>query len=170
MSGPLFGRQAAVLIDELDTTGLRIKFKIEKSLVGYPNLGLITVYNLSESSREKLTEEGLKIELYAGYTDVALLFSGNIINALHVKEGVDWLSNIYAGDAIKDINDATINKTLAAGSTPAQIFNTLVGEMQGVTKGLTEGLSNCLTGKQSLLRGLQLTGNVKDLIQKLADD
>ena len=65
---------------------------------------------------------------------------------------------------------ATINKTLAAGATTEQIFNELVGSMEGVTKGITQGLSTCLSGKQSLLRGLQLTGNVKDWLKRIADD
>jgi hypothetical protein len=42
--------------------------------------------------------------------------------------------------------------------------------MQGITKGATEGLKNCLSGKRSLLRELQLSGNVKDWLDKLSKD
>lgn len=166
----LFGRQAKVLIKNLNITDLRIKFNVEKSLVGYPNKANIGIYNLKSDSRKVIEEEGLKVELYAGYENPPLLFSGNIINVLHQKQGVDWISNLYCGDAIKDINNATINKTLSAGATTENIFNELVGSMDGVTKGITQGLSKCLNGKQSLLRGLQLTGNVKDWLKKIADE
>lgn len=164
-----FKRQVAVELGSFLIQDLRIKFNIEKSLVGYPNLANIQIFNLKESSRNKIEEEGLKISLFAGYENLVLLFSGNIINVIHKKEGVDWISTIYAGDSVSDINNATINKTVAAGSTQEQIFNELIGSMPGVTKGITEGLTNCLSGKRSLLRSLQLTGNVKDWLKKIAD-
>ncbi len=165
-----FGRQAKVIIKSLNIIDLRIKFNVEKSLVGYPNKANIQIYNLKSTSRQQIEEDGLKVELYAGYENPPLLFSGNIINALHEKQGVDWISTLYCGDAIKSINNATINKTLAPGATAENIFDELVGKMDGVTKGITKGLSKCVNGKQSLLRGLQLTGNVKDWLKKIADE
>lgn len=165
-----FGRQIRIEVGNLSITDLRVKFSVEKSLVGYPNLANIQIYNLKEASRNQIEEEGLEISLYAGYNKIVLLFKGNIINVIHKKEKTEWISTIYAGDAFTDLNTATVNKTLSAGSTPTQIFNELVNSIPGVTKGITEGLQNCLTGKQSLLRALQLTGNVKDWLQKIADD
>ena len=149
---------------------MRVKFNIEKSLVGYPNKANIQIYNLKSESRQEIEEDGLVVELYAGYENPPLVFSGNIINVLHQKQGVDWVSILYCGDAIKDINNATINKTLAPGATTENIFNELVGSMEGVSKGITKGLTTCVSGKQSLLRGLQLTGNVKDWLKKIADE
>jgi len=166
----LFGRQARVLIKALNISDLRIKFNVEKSLVGYPNKANIQIYNLKSASRQEIEEAGLKVELYAGYGKPPLLFSGNIINVLHQKQGVDWISTLYCGDAVKDINNATINKTLAPGATTENIFDELVGSMEGVTKGITQGLTSCVSGKQSLLRGLQITGNVKDWLKKIADE
>lgn len=166
----LFGRQAKILIGSLDITDLRIQFEVEKSLVGYPNKANIKIYNLKETSRNQIETDGLRVELYAGYTNPPLLFSGNIINVIHQKVSTDWVSELFCGDAINSINNATINKTLSAGATTEQIFDELIGNMQGVTKGITQGLSKCLSGKQSLLRGLQLTGNVKDWLKKIADD
>ncbi|MCK5026674.1 MAG: hypothetical protein KAS15_08815, partial [Nanoarchaeota archaeon] len=37
-------------------------------------------------------------------------------------------------------------------------------------KGVTEGLENCLSGKKSLLRELQLSGNVRDWLDKISKD
>lgn len=166
----LFGREVRVVASDLNITDLRVKFVVEKSLVGYPNKANIKIINLKEASRNKIEEEGLEIELYAGYEVPSLLFSGNVINVLHQKDGADWVSELFCGDAIKSINNSTINKTLSAGATTENIFDELVGSMDGVTKGITEGLSKCLSGKQSLLRGLQLTGNVKDWLKKIADE
>ena len=165
----LFGRQARVVAGSLDITELRIKFDVEKTLVGYPNKANIKIYNLKETSRNQIEKDGLFIKLYAGYSDLILLFSGDIINVVHQKIGVDWVSELFCGDSINSISTATINKTLAAGATTEQIFDELISNMQGVTKGVTEGISNCLNGKQSLLRGLQLTGNIKDWLRRIAE-
>jgi len=96
----MFNRIAKILIPDFEITDLRINFKIEKSLIGYPNLGNIKIYNLSESSRNAIEEKGLQVQLYAGHADtsVLLLFSGDIINVVHLKTGPDWISEIFAHD------------------------------------------------------------------------
>jgi len=166
----MFNRIAKILIPGFEIVDLRINFKIEKSLIGYPNLGNIKIYNLKESSRNKIEKQGLSVKLYAGYEDnaVPLLFSGDMRNVVHLKNGTDWISEIFAHDGGNILNTATINKTLPAGVDTEQIYNELVGQMQGISKGVTEGLKNCLSGKRSLLRELQLSGNVKDWLDKIA--
>lgn len=166
----LYNRQISVKVGDLDIRDSKVVFNVEKSLVGYPNKANIQVYNLKESSRKSIEEEGLRIELFAGYQDLVLLFSGTIVNVIHKKEKTEWITTIYAGDSDAVLNSATINKTLAPGSSPEQIFNELVGSLPGVTKGITDGLQNCLSGKRSLLRGIMLSGNVKDFLRQLADD
>lgn len=170
----MFNRIAKILIPdtEFEIIDLRINFKIEKSLVGYPNLGNIKIYNLSENSRNQIEEENLKIQLFAGYVDgeAPLLFDGDIINVVHQKSGVDWITEIFAADGVNILSTATINKTLKAGVDTEQIYNELISQMEGISKGVTEGLKNCLSGKRSLLRDLQLTGNVKDWLDKIAKD
>lgn len=165
----MYLRQAKLVVGDLTIEDLRFTFNVEKSLVGYPNKANIKVYNLKEANRNRIEEDGLRVELYAGYGELVLIFSGDLINVVHQKIDTDWVSELFAGDASSVLNSATINKTLAPGSTPTQMLDELVGSMQGVTKGITDGLSQCLNGKQSLLRGLQLTGNVKDWLKKLVD-
>jgi len=167
-------RSAKVLIPNInfEIIDLRIVFNIEKSLVGYPNLGNIKIYNLSESSRNKIEEESLRVQLFAGYEDesVPLVFDGDIINVVHLKNGTDWITEIFAADGVNILSQSTINKTIAAGATTEDIYNELLGQMQGISKGITEGIQNCLSGKRSLLRELQLSGNVKDWLDKIAKD
>jgi len=171
-----FDREASLIVgnpDEggLNITDLRITFNVEMSLVGYPNMATIKVYNLNQTNRNKIKEEFTKIFLSAGYKgNTPLIFSGNIINVTHEKQGPDWITTLFCGDAIKSINSSTINKTLPPGQTTESIFDELVGQMTGVTKGVTEGLKDCLTKKRSLLRGIVLAGNVKDWLDKLAQN
>lgn len=161
----------------MEITGLRVNFKVEKSLVGYPNLANIKIYNLSESSRNVIEDKGLVIRLHAGYSDVGytsavipLIFEGNIINVVHLKTGPDWISEIFCADGINILNSSTINKTLPAGINTEQIFNELIAEMDGIKKGALEGIKNCLTGKRSILREIQLSGSVKEFLDRISKD
>jgi len=168
----MFLRNVKIIVSTLEVTELRVNFKVEKSLIGYPNLANIKIYNLSETNRNVIEKRGLKIQLFAGYKDVSLplLFFGDIANVIHIKNGPDWISEIFAKDGFNILSTATINQTLPAGSTSETIYNTLIGQMQGITKGATEGLKNCLSGKKSLLRELQLSGNIKDWLDKISKD
>ena len=168
----MFNRIVRVEIEDLVISALKIEFKIEKSLVGYPNLGNIKIYNLSENSRNQIEEKDLKVQLYAGYedTETALLFDGDIVNVVHLKQGTDWISEIFAADGIKALNAATINKSFSAGATIDQIYGELTGKLDGISKGITQGIKECLTGKRSILRQLTLSGSVKDWLKKIAQE
>ena len=171
-----FLREAQLIVGEpgtggLEITDLRFSFIVELSLVGFPNMATIKIYNLKKSNRNLIQEEFTKIFLYAGYQgNVPLLFSGNIVNVTHEKEGPDWITTLFCGDGIKTINESTINKTLPAGATTESLLDELIGQMDDVTKGVTEGLKDCLTGKRSLLRSIVLAGNVKDWLNKLSEN
>lgn len=166
----MYDRRAYVTIDDVALPELRIVFTVEKSLVGYPNLANIKVYNLKESNRNKIEQKGLHLELYAGYEDVGivLLFSGDLINTTHLKVGPDWISEIFARDGGNILDDSIINKAFPAGMTTANIADELFKEMGDVKKGLLEGLTNCLTGKRSLLRAWQASGNIRAIWDELA--
>ena len=164
-----FGRKALLKVGDLEIADLRMNFNVEKSLVGYPNLANIKVYNLSESNRNKIETQFEDASFFAGYGTPSLLFKGQVVNVVHQKIGVDWISEIFAGDATKALSESTINKTLSPGATTEKVFNELVGQLDGVTKGITEGLKNCLSGKKSLLRSLQLSGGVKAWLDAIAE-
>lgn len=163
-----FDRKITLNVGDFSTSDLRIDFNVEKSLIGYPNLAKIIVYNISAASRAKIEEEGLSVELLAGYNSPTILFSGDLVNVVPVYEAPDWKVEIFAGDKSKIINESFINKTLPAGTTPDQLFNELVGQMEGITTGLTDGLKDCINNKRSLLRTLQLSGGVKKFLDELS--
>lgn len=169
-----FNRKYKIIIGNekdggLEIVDLRVSFNVELSLVGYPNMAEIKIYNLNKQNRNKIKKEFTKIFLHAGYSDnLSLIFSGDIVNVTHEKKESDWITVLYCGDSIKTINSSIINKTLPAGQTTESIFNELVSNMKDVTKGVTDGLKDCMTKKMSLLRGLVLSGSVKEWLEKLS--
>lgn len=163
-----FDRKIRVEIGDFSTTDLRVDFTVEKSLIGYPNLANIKIYNMSPGSRSKVEKKYQPVKLYAGYGSPTLLFSGDLINAVHMPVQPDWITEIFAGDKTRALTESTINKTLPAGSTPEQIFNEVVAQMDGVIPGVLDGLKDCINSKQSLLRAIQLSGGVKKFLDELA--
>ena len=168
----MFIRRAFIVIDNEPLPELRVDFTIEKSLVGYPNLANIKVVNLKDSNRNLLEEKGLSLELYAGYEDTAvtLTFSGDLINVVHLKQGPDWYSEIFARDGGNVLDDSVINKAFPAGMTMKNIADELFKEMGDVKKGLLDGLTDCITGKRSLLRAWQASGNIRAIWDELANN
>ena len=146
----------------------RINFKVDKSLVGFPNLANIKIYNAPENVK-KLLKQGDKIELYAGYeNNIGLIFKGEVVNINSMYLKPDFIFEIYAGDAHKALTSAKINKTLKAGATTETIYNTLIDSLHGVSKGLTEGLKDCISKKRSLLKAIILSGGVKEWLDKIS--
>jgi hypothetical protein len=165
----LLQRLVKIVTPNLIVENVRVRFEVIKSLIGAPNLAFILIYNLSENTR-KFFQSETTLTLYAGNEQLTHIFTGDITNVVDRKEGVDWHTEIYCGDIVNAINDSTINKTYAAGTSHNQIFNDLVGKMEGVKKGVLDGLKGCLSNKRSLLRSLQLSGSVKTWLDWLSKE
>jgi len=163
-----FDRKIQLSVGDFSTDELRVDFEVEKSLIGYPNLSNIKIYNLGPASRSKIEERFQPVDLKAGYGSPTLLFSGDLINAVHLYVAPDWVTEIFAGDKTRAINESTINKTLPAGTTQEQIYNELVGQMDGISAGMIDGLKDCISSKRSILRSIQLSGGVKKFLDELA--
>jgi len=157
--------------DGIETSELRISFEIEKSLVGFPNLGRIVVYNLSETNRNKIKDEYSEVILYAGYEGKeALLFKGELRNVNHQKIGVDWVTEIFAGDGAKALETSKINKSFVQGTTTDTLFKELVKQLPGVSTGSLDGIKECISKKRSILKTALMSGSVKEFLDLLADN
>ena len=169
-----FGREYILRLDKpsdggLEIKDLRISFKINKSLTGFPNLAEISIYNLKEENRNKFKEDS-KVELYAGYKgNVKLIFKGEIRNFNNEYAKPDYISTIFAGDASKTLETAKVNKTLGKGATTETIYNELISNLEGVSKGITDGLKDCITNKRSILKSIILSGSVKKWLDLISE-
>ncbi len=105
----------------IDLGELRIVFSTKKGDTQTPNSAEIRVYNLSEATVSRMKREFTRVVLQAGYqSNSGVIFDGNIRSARTGREnGTDTWLEIIAADADRAYNFATVNTTLAAGSTPA---------------------------------------------------
>lgn len=147
--------------------GLRINFEITKSILSFPNLCKLTIYNPNEDTRSSLQKKFTKIILNVGYEgDVRLLFKGEVRNVSQTKNGVDRLVSFYAGDGEKDWQNATFNKTFTENVS----MNSAIEEVLKTFKDLTIGTLEGLPKTADKLRGQSLSGSSKDIMDQYASE
>lgn len=106
----------------LDLANLRITFSTHKGDNETPNGAEFKIYNLAENTLSRIRREFTRIVLQAGYQgNIGVIFDGNIESTRAGSDnGVDTWLEITAADADRAYNFSTVNKTLAAGSTPKE--------------------------------------------------
>jgi len=147
--------------------GLRINFEITKSILSFPNLARITLYNPNQETLSTLEEKYTRIILNAGYEgDSRLLFKGDIRNVFQTKTGRDRLVTIYSGDGEKSWQNATFNKTLSANLSVSSAIQEVLKTFSDVTIGPLQGLPQVA----DKLRGQVLSGSSKDIMDNFAEE
>lgn len=158
----IIGADAGVKLSDL-----RVKFEVTKDLTGYPNLAKIQIFNLSANTRARIKDEFDKVIFNAGYEgNVRLLFKGQIRNVTHLKQGVDYITTIYAHDGARDFDTAKVNVTFKEGTKVEQIVEHVIGSFKDVSHGVIEGIS----GLGERLQGVTLSGSSKDVMDQLAEE
>jgi hypothetical protein len=145
---------------------LRIKFEITKDLFGFPNLGDIQIFNLKRDTVLAISEEFTFIELKIGYGGVLdTIFRGDIKNILSRRDGVDTITQIFAGDGERATREATISKTFVAGVSIKNLVKDVISSF-GLPFAKLDGLDTTRTNQN----GFTVSGSSKDVMDKLADD
>jgi len=158
----------------LPTTGsykvvsqLRIIFEITKSVLSFPNLARIQIYNPNSDTLSLLQKKFTKIVLNAGYeSNLRLLFKGEIRNVYQTKIGTDRIVTIYAGDGEKDWQNATFNKTFTENVSISSAILEVLKTFEEVSLGVINGLPQVA----DKLRGQTLSGSSKDILDNFADE
>lgn len=119
---------------------LKIEFSISKDIGSSANDATITFYNLRESTRNGVGKELEDVTLEAGYENegnVAIIFSGQIRDVEHRRNGPDILTAITCGDGDKALRKATTSRSYPKGTKLTTIIDDLQADLekQGVAKG-----------------------------------
>ncbi len=139
LEGELFNRRAAISVgsvgvvneeDGIDNS-LRVTFNVERSLKPEPNTVELSVWNLNADNRAALEDaEDISVEISAGYiNNVFLIFSGDLRQAISMREGADIVTKIESGDGEKKFIKGRINKTFSAGTTTTAIMEALAAAL-----------------------------------------
>lgn len=146
---------------------LRVSFEITKSILSFPNLCRLDIYNPNDDTLSALQKKYTKITLNAGYEgDVRLLFKGEIRNVFQSKKGTERVITVYAGDGERDWQNATFNKTFTENVTISSAIEEVLKSFEEVTVGVINGLPQVA----DKLRGQTLSGSSKDILDGFANE
>ena len=140
---------------------LAIKFNIKQTADEHPNQGEITLYNLSEETRNNITSNGLKVDIYAGYEQFKLIGCGTIQNIDNIKNGNEWQTIIKFGDGQKPYQTAKFSQSFGSGFDIKKIVS-------NVAKSLGLAISDVSNVAGKIKNGLSLDGLSKDIMNELA--
>lgn len=114
-----------------EASGMRIKFKIDKSLKKEPNTSELIVSNLAEDRRKQLQQKGVKVLIEAGYAETGMfrLFAGDVRTLDHVWNGATWESTFKLGDGERAWKYAQISESFAPGTRAADALRTIAKSM-----------------------------------------
>jgi len=109
----LFGRNSAIIIGNVKTTGLRIVFDLEKNKRGpEANKGTINVYNLNETTRVLSQQPDTIVILEVGYGEnFEQLFIGNISKSATKRQGANMVTILTVGDGEKAMREVHFDKS-----------------------------------------------------------
>jgi len=111
------------VVNDLLVDGLRVQFKVEKTLTKNPNTAHITISNLSEDTRRKMRKRHAEVVLSAGYTDtVAQIFSGTARTTDHVRKEASWETVIQCGDGEVQFRAARVSQSFGPGTKVADVI------------------------------------------------
>lgn len=148
------------------TTGRRLdmSFNVFATKESEPNDGECTIYNLSKSSREKISEGG-NIKVFAGYDGLYKLVSVGTIEIVNSrKPSTDWATSIQWGDGSKQYLEANFSKSYREGVNVKDILADLTSSLGLAVNSVADQLPEKLNG------GLSITGKTKDNLNKLTKD
>jgi len=172
MGGKQFGRKLSFTVTDnngngLDLSNLRVTFKVEQSDIETPNLLIVTIYNLSDDTSNRIGGEFTNVNLQAGYEggSYGQIFMGNIKWIERGKEkNTDKYLRIWAGDGDQAYNFTVCNQALAAGTSAKEVMDYLKGKFaeNGVGKAADFDHFVGVIPPQALSRGKVMFGLARE--------
>lgn len=181
----LFNRTATVAI--ASSTGstviindLRIKFSIEKSTQSTSkaaNSATVNIYNLSEQTRNQISDADDKIFVDAGYVDAnnsKRIFTGAIQNITHEKSFPEIITTIKAADGQSQLRDGYTSRSFKENTSIKEIISSVIRDfgvsiarvnLGDVTDTRFSGGFQALGATRNILDNLAEVGNFEWSIQ-----
>jgi hypothetical protein len=170
--GMQFGRKLSFRVTDnngngLDLSNFRVTFKVEQSDIETPNLLIVTIYNLSDDTSNRIGGEFTNVSLSAGYEggNYGSIFLGNIKWIERGKEkNTDKYLRIWAGDGDQAYNFTMCNHSIAAGTDAKSVMDYLTGKFaeQGIGKAADFDHFVGVIPPQALSRGKVMLGMARD--------
>ena len=157
----LFQRAWSVVIGDLEVSELAIAFDVKKSTKKEPNTAELSIYNLSDENRKKLTEaKKYPLRIEAGYVgNLSQIYLGEVRSGFTTVEGPDYVTRLSSGDGEKAHK---VRLLIPIGpKTPADVALRAIARTLGVNAGNSDAMAATLAKRGKVLypRGTVLSGN-----------
>jgi hypothetical protein len=112
---------------------LRISFEIKKSILSNVNYARVDVYNLSQATRNRISNDALgQLIVKAGYAQnvgLVQIGQGNIGNVVHNVISPNIITSIYCKDGFKAIKNNNIAISFSENTPLSRVIDAIVGKM-----------------------------------------
>lgn len=157
-----------IVYDERIKQQPNITAKMKKSNKPEPNTATITIDNLSEGVRNRISSKEFNLvtlEVARYDEELRVIFVGTIDKSNHVRESSTATTKtiLECGDGSIQYAKSYSSKTLKKGMTDSQIIDEIIKDMPEITKGAQE-----LPKDRVLPRGKTLLGNARDELTQIA--
>lgn len=151
----------------LDVSDLHVTFEIKHNALGKPAIAHICIHNLNAKTEGLILESGHSVMIEAGYQpQYGIIFEGDIIQVFRNREeGTDYKLEMIAATASDFLGINYCRTSLAAGSTPRQIIETVA--TQSETSIEIDKVSESITDTP-LPRGKVIFGYPGDILNDVA--
>lgn len=142
---------------------IRIKFTVDKTSEFNANKATITVFNISQETRNFLEKKDNIVILRAGYKDsISTIFSGDVLKGKNDRKGPDITTDLECGDGEIALRDAIVNIGLGPGATNTQIINAAIEAITSlsVARGFVESIPTV-----TFNQGFTYSGLAKSLLK-----
>lgn len=159
---------------DLNSPFQQIRFDVSKSADNKRNANSasIEVYNLSQTTLDKLQSDFISCVLEVGYIsqetglpNLIQLVKGNVTELKTVKNGVDTITQILMGEGYTDLNHTKMKFTVAPGKTRKEVIEEIVAQVPGLAVGTITGTNL----NNPVLDGYPVWGSAKDALNEISE-
>ncbi len=145
----------------------KIKFEIKKSVLSNINSCRVDIYNLSQTTRNKITSDSSSlVRVEAGYVENGGLFAigqGNISNIIHTIKNPDIVTTIYSKDGFNAISNNRIRLSFVGKTQLSSVINAIIDKL-----GLPVKFSD-YNKSQQFKNGFSYVGSIPEVLDQLGD-
>lgn len=140
MTGELYDRRVTLtltprlagdqlVIPHAGPNDLRVAFDILKTVQSQSNKATIDIYNLAQSTRDRLHTAGDVLTIEAGYVDlVEQLYEGQITKGSSGRSGADFVTTLECGDGDDTFSTQTVEQNFRAGERVRDVIKRVAAE------------------------------------------
>jgi hypothetical protein len=174
VSAQQYGRKLSIIVGSsggaaLELADLRVIFTARRGDYQTPNSLDARIYNLADSTMQRISKEFTRVVLQAGYPEnFGLIFDGTIKQTRIGRENqTDNYIDITAADGDEAYNFATLALSLAAGARPA---DSVQGFLQAMAKGGVSGGYQPEFSSSGSVRGEVHYGLARDELREFCEN